>query len=110
VNDVVQDAAQVLVPLLSAGAGAAAHDLAEQAGADLSAGAVRIVERIRHRLSGGQPGATEVVDALQAALTDGDVTEAELQTLVNRAGRDNVSMRAKTIINGGVVVHGDFNG
>jgi hypothetical protein len=113
VDDVVQEAAQVIGPLLSAGAGAAAHDLAEQAGSRVSAVTSDILARIRRRLTGVQPDVRTIEKALRAAIADGDVTETELRTFVNQIGGDNVSMRAgKNIYNvrDGINVHGDFHG
>jgi phage terminase Nu1 subunit (DNA packaging protein) len=113
VDDVVQEAAQVIGPLLSAGAGAVAHDLAERAGSRFSAATLDILARIRHRLTGAQPDVRTIEKALRAAIADGDVTETELRTFVNQVSGDNVSMHAgKNIYNvrDGINVHGDFHG
>jgi hypothetical protein len=110
-NDIVHDASLVLASLASAGAGAAAHDLAEQAGTGLSTAARGILARLRHRLPSEQPEMREIGDALREALAAGEVTEAELKTLVNHARAENASMSAgKNIYLGDISVDGVFNG
>jgi hypothetical protein len=110
-SDVVQEAAQAIVPLLSAGAGAAAHDLAEQVGARVSDAVVRVLSGIRERFPGSRPRVADVEDALREALAGGRVTEADLRSLVVQAGRVAVQHQhaEHSIFNAPVDVQGDFH-
>ena len=93
-SDVVQEAAQAVLPFVGAGASAAAQGLAKQAGASLSDGTLRILERIRGRLVGhpaNKLDEPDVAEALRQALSAGEVTEHELRLLVSEVNRVEIS-------------------
>lgn len=98
-NEVVHEAAQVVLPFLGAGAGAAAHGFAEQTGARLSDGTRRVLEQLRQRLAGRHEDGPEVAKVMQEALGEGAMTERDLQVLVAEIGRVQVSQQAKNIFN-----------
>jgi hypothetical protein len=114
-DQVISEAAQAILPFLGAGAGAAAHGFAERAGANVSDGTLRVIERIQHRLTGRAASEPDVAEALQEALGAGEMTDHDLRDLVAEIGRVQISQRvqvsqkAKTIINGDVNA-GVFNG
>lgn len=114
-DDVIHDAAEAIVPLLSAGAGAAAHGIAEQAGSRLTDAAGAVIQKVRRRLPGGRPNVGQVEDVLRAALEEGELSRQDLNMVVSSLsiGRDDRSMRAgKNIYYGNTidVENGDFNG
>ncbi len=63
-DQLVSEATQAILPFLGAGAGAAAHGFAEQAGANLSDGTLRVIERIQHRMTAGAASEPDVTEAL----------------------------------------------
>lgn len=104
-SEVINEAAEVLVPILSAGAGAAARDAAERAGAHVSEALTQIIARIRPRLSRGRPGLRDVESALRASIDAGQLTRQDLQTVVDH----RQSIRAKNVFTGTTIIHGDFH-
>lgn len=97
-EEIVRDAANVLVPLLSAGVGATAGGMAEESGARLYGS---IVDRVRRRLGDRTPTEEDVADVLDAALGDGEVSIGELKRfLVRERGGDTINVRD---------VHGKIN-
>jgi len=109
-NDVVQEATQAILPFVGAGAGVAAHGFAERAGASLSDGALRVVERIRQRLAGRAVTEPAVADVLQEALGAGEVTEHDLRGLVVEIGRIQISQGVQISQEAGRnIYNGDIN-
>jgi hypothetical protein len=78
-SDLVITAADVLLPFVAAGASAVAAGSAEEAGRELYKAADSVLAKIRHRLGGKSK--TQVEKALRDAMTDGLVTEGELEQL-----------------------------
>jgi hypothetical protein len=105
----VQEATQAILPFLGVGAGAAANGFAERAGANLSDGALRVIERIRHRLAGRAASRPNVAEVLQEALSANELTEQQLLSLVVEVGRVQISQQAEKIYNGDITA-GVFNG
>jgi hypothetical protein len=95
-SDVITDAAEALVPLISAGAGAAARDVAERGGTELADRVAQLVAKLRSRLAGSPPPVADVELALRSEVTEGIVTLDDLARLI--ALKPTV---------GGVHVHGD---
>ncbi len=80
-DDLVRQAADVLVPMLVKGAEATAEGVAEEGGARVFG---TVLEKVRRRLGRGRaPDRAEVQRALQAAVADGEVTEAELSAVLS---------------------------
>jgi hypothetical protein len=112
---IVQEATQAILPFLGAGAGAAAQGFAERAGASMSDGTLRVIERIRQRLAGRAASRPSVAEVLQEALGASDVTEQELQSLVVEVGRVQISQGAQISQQAEKIYNGDitaevFNG
>jgi hypothetical protein len=105
VSEVINEAAEVLVPILSAGAGAAARDAAERAGVHVSEALARVLERIRPRLSGGQPRLRDVESALRASIDAGQLTRQDLRMLIDH----RQSIQAKNVFTGTTIIEGDFH-
>lgn len=82
-SDVITDAAEVLVPLLSAGAGAAARDVAERGGTDLADRVAQLVAKLRSRLAGSPLPVADVELALRSEVAAGTVTLDDLARLVS---------------------------
>lgn len=113
-SDVVTEAADVIVPLLSVGAGAAARDLAERGGVQLSDSVSRILALLRSRLSGSTPTNAGVEAALRSAMVDGELSDDDLKVLVSlkqTVGCAHVEgdVRAKNAFIGTTVIKGDFH-
>lgn len=81
-NDLVHEAADAVVPLLSAGAGAAVRDAVERGGARLSEAASKFLVKLSQRLAGAHAGASDVELALRAALAEHELSEADLRAMV----------------------------
>jgi len=86
-----QEAAALLAPLLSRGAGAAAATVGEQAGARTLSEAGQVARGLRDRLGRGEgdpgdgadtPSVADVEVALREAVADGDVSGEELARIV----------------------------
>jgi hypothetical protein len=105
VSEVINEAAEMLVPILSAGAGAAARDTAERAGAHVSEALTRILARVRPRLSGGRPGLRDIEAALRASIDAGQLTRQDLQMVVDH----RQSIQAKNVFTGTTIIKGDFH-
>jgi len=100
-SDIVNDAAEVLVPLLSMGAGAAARDIAERGGTELADGISGILARVRTRLKGQATAKTDIEAALRSEIADGQLTVDELKLLISlgpTAGRTYIQGNVKTAI------------
>jgi hypothetical protein len=113
-NDVVGEAADVIVPLLSMGAGAAARDLAERGGVQLAESVSAILSRLRARLSGRAPARADVESALQAALAEGEMADDDLRMLISlrhTVGGAHVQgeVHAKNAFIGTTEIKGDFH-
>lgn len=80
-TDLIQQAAEVLVPLVSAGAGVASTEVAKRMGGELFEAASRLWTKARAFFS-GQYGSKEIADALKGALEAGAVPISELHDLV----------------------------
>jgi uncharacterized protein YoaH (UPF0181 family) len=84
-GNVVQEATEVIVPLMAGGAGEATKILAEQCGERLAQALGRVLARLRHT-DGGAVDSAEVQRTLAAALASGELREADLSAVVeNRA-------------------------
>lgn len=94
-NDVVNEAAQVLVPLLAAGANTAVEEASKQAGKEFVGAVGSVLRRIRKHLH-GDPNGPQVVAALQAELADGTIKLADLTEIVRlfkeRGGDTNTTV------------------
>jgi hypothetical protein len=113
-NDVVSEAADVIVPLLSMGAGAAARDIAERGGLQLAESVSAILSRLRAHLSGHAPARAEVESALQAALAEGLIGDDDLKMLISlrhTVGGAHVEggVHAKNAFIGTTEIKGDFH-
>ncbi|WP_410791323.1 hypothetical protein [Kribbella sp. C-35] len=108
-SDVVNDAAQVLVPLLAAGANAAVEEASKAAGKQFAGAAGKILGRIQKYLHRPDPGHPDVVAALEAGVDDGVIRLDELRELVQlsrgRVGPTNVTVYGKA----NVVNDANFN-
>jgi hypothetical protein len=113
-NEVIQEAAQVVLPFLGAGAGAAAQGFAEETGARLSQRTLDVIERLRRRIGGHRVDEPQLAEVVQEALGAGAVTEQDLRVLVAEVGRVHVPQQATTIVNGDqtarTIVNGGING
>jgi hypothetical protein len=98
-SDVMTDAAEALVPLIYAGAGATARDVAERGGAELADRVARLVAKLRSRLTGSALPVADVELALRSEIAAGTVTFDELARLV--------ALRPTVGGVHGVHVHGD---
>jgi hypothetical protein len=80
-----QEVAELLVPLLSTGAGAAVESIGARAGERTLSEAEQLARGLRDRLGGGdgEPAAADVETALREAVASGDV---DGQALVRIAG------------------------
>jgi hypothetical protein len=105
VSEVINEAAEVLVPILSAGAGAAARDAAERTGTHVSKTLARVLGWVRPRLSDTRPSQRDVESALRASVDAGQLTRDDLQTLIDHRH----SIRAKNVFTGTTIIKGDFN-
>ena len=85
-NDVVNEAAQILVPLLAAGANTAVEEASKEAGKKFTGVMGKVLGRIQKQLRPGskQP---EVAAALQAGVDAGAITLADLHEIVGRSNR-----------------------
>jgi len=85
-NDVVNDAAQILVPLLAAGANTAVEEASKEAGKKFTGAVGKVLGRIQKQLRPGseQP---EVAAALQAGVDAGTITLADLHEIIGRSNR-----------------------
>ncbi|MFI4992917.1 MAG: hypothetical protein ACHQCH_04790 [Solirubrobacterales bacterium] len=114
-SDIISDAADSIVPLLSMGAGAAARDVAERGGVQLSEAVSGILARLRARLRGETPARTNVEAALRSAIADSQLSRDDLKLLISvgqHAGGIHVEgdVCAKNAIIGSTVhIDGDFN-
>jgi hypothetical protein len=97
-NDVVNEAAQILVPLLAAGANTAVEEASKEAGKKFTGAIAKVLGRIQKHL---HPGAnqSEVAAALQAGVDAGAITMADLKEIVgqsnHRAGHTQVNATGK---------------
>jgi hypothetical protein len=82
-SDIVTDAVEVLVPLLSMGAGAAARDIAERGGTELADGLSGMLSRVRTRLKGQVATKADIEGTLRSEIADGQLTIDELKLLVS---------------------------
>ena len=112
-DDLIGEAAHTLLPLLTAGAGAATTAMAEQSGARMADGAASLLAKLRSRVS-REPTETEVRTALAATLDEGEITPTDLLALLKAigptSGTTNISGKivyANTVI---TVTDGSFNG
>jgi len=112
-NEVVQETAQVVLPLLGAGAGAAAHGFAEETGARLSQRTLQVIEQLRRRIGGRGVDESLVAEVVQEALGAGVLTEQDLRVLVAEVGRVHAPQQATTIVNGDqdarTIINGDVH-
>jgi hypothetical protein len=113
-SDLVTEAVDVIVPLLSMGAGAAARDIAERGGVQLAESVSEILGRLRARLSRHAPSRAEVESALQAALAAGEIADDDLKSLISlrqTVGGAHVEgdVYAKNAFIGTTEIKGDFH-
>jgi hypothetical protein len=85
-NDVVNEAAQILVPLLAAGANTAVEEASKEAGKKFTGAMAKVLGRIQKQL---RPGANqpEVAAALQAGVDAGAISLADLKEIVGPSNR-----------------------
>lgn len=78
------ETAGALVPLLSAGAGGAVQQAAEDAGAGAYHAVARVLAKIRARFGDEpEPAADAVADVLREALADGSLEEEDLRAVAS---------------------------
>lgn len=115
-SDPVLDAAQVLVPLLAAGADGVVAEATRQAGEGAATAARRVLDAVRGVLGGEGADKEAVAAALRGELEKGTLAEGDLLHAVNvfGAGRDNYGVQIKGQKNYiGNSIHiegGDFHG
>ncbi len=114
-DDLVQQAAQAILPFLGAGAGAAAHGFAEQTGASLSDKSLRVVDRVKRRITPPELSVPSVSEAIAVAVQEGAVDEADLSALIAEASQvwTQISSGGGTVFNASVTQHAGgsiFNG
>lgn len=95
-NDIVNEAAGVLVPLLAGGATAAVEEASKAAGKKFAVAVGTVVDRIRKYLRHPVPEHPDVVAALQAGVDVGVIGIDDLERLVrlskHRVGDTNVNV------------------
>jgi hypothetical protein len=111
-SDPVLDAAQVLAPLLAAGADGAVGEAMRQAGEGAAAGARRVLDAVRRALGGKGADREAVAGALRGELDKGTLTESDLRDAMTVfAGRDNYGVQGEKIYIGNSINAGrDFRG
>lgn len=95
----MQEAVEVAVPLLSAGAGAATSDMAARTGRKLSEATIAVLAKLRGRLGGGPADRGSVSAEIRAALASGEVSEADLRALLRDGG---AAIHSQTVVHGDV--------
>lgn len=114
-SDIVLDTAQVLTPLLAAGADGVVAEATRQAGEAAAAAARRVLDAVRRALGGETADKEAVAIALRGELARGTVAESDLMHAVEvfGAGRDNYGIQVKgekNYIGNTIDVKGDFHG
>lgn len=99
----VQEAAQALAPLLSAGVDAASRELAGETGSSFAKAALQVIGTLRGSARKPKPEVKDIEDSLRAGLADGTVTGAQVQTLVTE------NIHAKNVFTRNVFNIGEFN-
>jgi hypothetical protein len=114
-SDIVTEATDAIVPLLSLGVGAAARDVAERSGVQLSEKVSAILSKLRRRLKDEKPSPDAVAAALRSALAADEVSAEDLKVLIAvgrnaAAGHVEGDIHAKTVIDRSTIrIKGDFN-
>jgi hypothetical protein len=114
-SEMISEAADAIVPLLSMGAAAAARDVAERGGVQLSEAVSGILARLRSRLKGEVPARADVEAALRSAVAERRLSTDDLKILVSlkqTVGGAHVDggVHAKNAFIGSTVrIKGDFN-
>jgi hypothetical protein len=107
-EEIIREATNVLVPLLSAGVGATAGGMAEEGGARLYGG---IVDRVRRLLGDRTPTVDTVAVVLDAALGTGEISTEELERFLTRERGDTTTTRDVygkiNFIGGRTTIHGN---
>jgi hypothetical protein len=83
-GNVVQEATEVIVPLMAGGAAETTKLLAERCGERLAEAFGRVLGRLRRTAGGGVDGG-EVERILRAALASGELQESDLRAVVQNA-------------------------
>jgi hypothetical protein len=114
-SDPVLDAAQVLAPLLAAGADGVVAEATRQAGEGAASAARRVLDAVRRALGSEGADKEAVAATLRGELDKGTITESDLLNAVEffGAGRDNYGIQVKgekTYIGNSIHVEGDFHG
>jgi predicted RNA-binding protein len=105
-GDLVQEAADVVLPLVASGV---AGDLAERGGQQLAEAARRVLAKLRRRVR-DTASRDEVEQALRAALAAGEVRKADLKLLVQGKNVIAGSVHAKNVFIGSDIhIDRDFN-
>lgn len=102
----VQEAAQALVPLLSAGVDVASRELAGETGSSFAKAALQVIAKLRSSASKPKPDVKEIEGALRTGLADGSVTEAQVRTLVT----ENISAGKNVYMHNIFNIERDFHG
>jgi predicted trehalose synthase len=114
-GDLVTDAADVLVPLLSAGAGVAVRDLVDRAGDQVAETTIGVLAKLRARLKGQTATAANVEAALRKEISSGEVVAAQLEEIVSlRQGagsiyNQDVRVQGNAIVGSNMRIDGDFH-
>lgn len=82
-SDIVNEAAQILVPLVTAGANAAVQEASKEAGRGFVGAARSLIRRMRDVSTGKITDVGGMAVALRSGLDEGSITHEELTELVN---------------------------
>jgi hypothetical protein len=111
-SDVVSEATEVLVPLLSMGAGAAARELAERGGDQVAAVVTGILAKLRLQFKGQAPARTDIEAALRSEMADGQLSDEHLKivlSLSSSTGSTHIDVRGNAIIDSTMTIQGNLN-
>lgn len=102
-SEIVNDAAQILLPLLAAGSTAAVEEASKEAGKE-------VVGKIRKFLHRPNPTKQELATALQQGVDEGTITEKDLGEIVRLYTNEGSGTQVNVEEAGSVHVHSTFNG
>lgn len=112
---VVPEAVNAILPVLAAGGVVTAQGVAEAGGARMFDAASRVVGKVRHRLGPDDITRPDLQRALEEGLAAGEITEADLQVVVQLSHTNARSVvgqvQAERVYMDNVInVEGDFHG
>ena len=98
----LNEIAELIAPLVGAGATGAAQEAGQRAGSRAYGELAAIADKVRSRLSGGDAGPGEVEAALRAAVADGEIAEHSLRRALTEH-RTSVHARRNAIVGSTVI-------